>query len=309
MKKLLTSLIVAFSFAAFSQLPYTWVAGVNPGWTNSGALQWRSACGFVTTNCNGSYNNNMNTSYTSPVIDASCPDASTISVTFTAYGNIEYNYDFMFIEYSLNGGTTWNNPYGSGVAWTGDFGASPGTTIPPITLPATNNIRFRFTFQSDWLYTYSGLKLTDFDIVCNVVLPVEMTSFTAKRSGSENILEWSTLSEKNNDYFDVEWSTNPEAELWSSISIIPSQGNSETKQNYSIVHTDPTIGKKNYYRITQVDTDGTRRTYENLTVVDNSMKESPLKEIINLLGQVVDQNTPGIVIYIYEDGTKVKRYQ
>ncbi|WP_300664477.1 hypothetical protein, partial [Fluviicola sp.] len=78
---------------------------------------------------------------------------------------------------------------------------------------------------------------------------------------------------------------------------------------YSAVHSNPAAGKKNYYRITQVDQDGTRRTFDEITVVDNSMKENQLKEIVNLMGQKVNENTPGLVIYIYEDGTKVKKYQ
>lgn len=310
MKKLLTGLIVATGFAAFGQLPYTWTGGVNPGWTSDGAgLQWRGGCSYVTTNCTGNYSNNMNTTYTSPVINASCPDASTVSVTFTAFGNAEYTYDFMFIYYSLDNGATWINPYGAGIGWTGNFGASPGTTIPAITLPSSSNMRFRFHFQSDYIYTYSGYKLTDFDVVCNVVLPVEIYTFTGKRVGSENQLNWITQSEKDNDYFDVEWSVNPEAEIWTSIGNVKTQGNSTEKQAYSLVHSSPSVTKKNYYRITQVDKDGTRRPYEELVVVDNTMKENAVIQIINLMGQEVDEQTTGMVIYVYEDGTKVKKYQ
>ncbi|TSJ46609.1 hypothetical protein [Fluviicola chungangensis] len=308
MRGLLTGLIVASGFAAFSQLPYSWTPGTDPGWTSSGPLQWRSGCSVVTTNCTGTYNNNMNTTYTSPSIDASCANASTVSVTFTAYGNAEYTYDFMFIYYSTDNGATWINPYGAGIGWTGNFGSSPGSTIPAIVIPTSNNIRFRFNFQSDNSFTYPGYKLTDFDVVCNVVLPVEIYSFTGKRTGSENQLNWITQSEKDNDYFDVEWSVNPEADIWSRIGTVQSQGNSSEKQTYGFVHTNPS-GGKNYYRITQVDLDGTRRTYEELVVVDNTMKEIPVKEVVNLLGQPADENTPGIVIYVYEDGTKVKKYQ
>jgi hypothetical protein len=310
MKKLLTGLAAALGFAAFGQLPYTWNAGVNPGWTSDGnGLQWRAGCGYVTTNCNSNYSNNMNTTYTSPVINASCSNATTISVTFTAFGNIEYQYDFMFIEYSLDNGATWINPYGVGTGWTGNFGASPGGTIPAIVLPTSSNVRFRFNFQSDNSFVYNGYKLTDFDVVCNVVLPVEMYTFTGKRLGSENQLEWITLSEKDNDYFEIEWSANPEAELWSDIAIITSKGNSSEKQQYGFVHANPSMGKKNYYRITQIDKDGTRRTFDELVVIDNTMKENAVKEVVNMLGQAVDKDTPGFVIYVYEDGTKVKKYQ
>jgi len=312
MKKLLTGLIVASGFAAYGQLPYNWIMGVNPGWTaiaGSGAtLQWRGACTVVSTNCMGTYNNNSNSYYVSPVIDATCPNASTISVTFTAHGNIEFGYDFLFLEYSLDNAATWINPYGVGVGWTGNFGNAPGGTIPAIVLPATNNIRFRFNFTSDASFNFGGYKLTHFDIACNVVLPVELYSFTGKRVGNVNQLNWTTLSEKDNDYFDVEWSSNPEAQIWSTIGTVSSNGNSSDQQTYAMIHSNPT-SKKNYYRISQVDKDGTRRTFEELVLVDNTMKETPLKEVINLLGEVIDADTPGLVIYVYEDGTKVKKFQ
>lgn len=307
MKKLLTSLIVASGFAAFSQLPYTWNAGTDPGWTSTGGLQWRPGCGVVTTNCTGNYGTNLNTTYTSPTINAGCVNASTLSITFTASGNAEYTYDFLFLEYSPDNGATWLNPYGPGIGWTGNFGS--GTTIPAFIVPASSNFRFRFNFQSDGSFNYTGYKITDFDIVCNVVLPVEIYSFTGKRVGSENRLDWITQSEIDNDYFDLEWSTNPEAEIWVSIGTVQSKGNSSEKQSYSMTHSSPSVTKKNYYRITQVDKDGVRRTFEELILVDNTMKENPLREIVNILGQPADVNTPGLVIYVYEDGTKVKKFQ
>lgn len=305
-------MIVATGFAAFSQLPYSWTPNVDPGWnTPNGALVWRQGCAAVTTNCNGQYGNNLNSSYISPIINATCGNATTIAVTFTASGDIDSGFDFLYLEYSLNDGASWINPYGSGVGLTGNFGSPPGTTISPIILNATNNIRFKFTFQSNGSVNSTGVKITDFDIVCNVVLPVEMGSFTGKRVGNENRLSWVTLSEKNNSYFDIEWSVNPEFELWTSISRISAYGtgSSDVQQHYSLVHSNPTLGKKNYYRITQVDKDGTRKTFDEMAVVDNCMEANPLKEIVNLLGQKADENTPGLVIYVYEDGTKVKKYQ
>lgn len=297
-----------FLTTTWGQLPYSWPTGANPGWTNSGALQWRNGCAVVATNCSGNYANNLNTSYTSYSIDASCIDATSINVTFTAYGQIEYGYDFLFIEYSLNNGTTWINPYGPGIGWTGNFGGAPGMTIPAITLPTAANIRFRFTFQSDWLYNYSGLKLTDFDVVCNIVLPVEMVSFQGKKSGSGNLLEWVTQTENRNDHFELEWTDSPEDGIWNFIGQVPSQGDSEEKQYYQLFHGNPTTGK-NYYRIMQVDQDGNKRVHDQWAVVDNSRSQSEVVTVVNLMGQTVTATTPGVVIYVYEDGTRVKKYQ
>lgn len=310
MKALLTSMMVASSFAALSQLPYTWVSNVDPGWNSpNGALVWRPGCSAVTTNCSGQYGNNLNAPYISPNITATCGNASTISVTFTAYGDIESGRDYLYFEYSLNDGATWINPYGPGVGLTGSFGSFPGTAISPIILNATSNIRFKFTFQSNGSINSSGVKIVDFDIACNVILPIEITSFTGRKTGNENLLNWTTLSENNNDYFDIEWSANPEMDLWTSILQVRSlgTGNSDSRQDYSAIHPNPSA-VKNYYRITQVDKEGVRKEYDDLVLIDNSMEGNPVIEMVNLTGQKVDENTSGFVIYVYEDGTKVKRY-
>lgn len=312
MKKLLTSVMVAWSLAALSQLPYSWVPNVDPGWSTPGGgpLVWRPGCAALTTNCSGQYGNNLNSSYVSPVINAICGTSSTMGVTFTLNGDIESGQDFLYFEYSLTNGATWVNPYGTGVGLTGNFGAAPGTTISPIILNVTNNIRFRFTFQSNGSVNSSGIKITDFDVVCNVVLPIELISFAGKRVKNENQLSWTTLSEKDNAYFDIEWSVTPEYDVWTSVLRVDAfgDGNSQAEQIYSGIHTNPAIGKKNYYRITQVDKDGKRKTFDDLVSIDDTMKENPVKEVVNMLGQMVNEDTPGFVIYIYEDGTKVKKY-
>ncbi len=310
MKMLLMSTMVTIVFGTLSQLPYTWVSNVDPGWNSpNGTLVWRPGCSAVTTNCSGQYGNNLNGSYISPNIDATCTNASSISVTFTAYGDTESGQDMLYFEYSLNDGATWINPYGNGVGLSGSFGSFPGTTVSPIILNATNSIRFQFIFFSNGNINSSGVKITDFDVTCNVALPVEIASFTGKKTGNKNLLNWTTLSENNNDYFDIEWSVNPEMDLWTGVLQVKAlgTGNSDSRQDYSALHSNPS-GGKNYYRITQVDKDGVRSSYDGLVLIDNSIKDSQVVEIINLTGQRVDENTSGFVIYVYEDGTKVKKY-
>ncbi len=156
---------------------------------------------------------------------------------------------------------------------------------------------------------YAGVKITDFDVVCNVVLPIELSWFDGKRVGNENVLQWVTQTEKDNDYFDIEWTTDPEFGSWTSVGTVKSQGNSEVKQSYTLVHSTPSRSKINYYRITQTDLNGEKHVLEDMVTIDNSMKEIPVVKVINLMGQEVDANTPGLVIYVYEDGSNVKVYQ
>ena len=107
MNRFLLFLLTLISIQCFGQLPYSWVPSTNPGWTSTnsgsgGSLNWNGGClgGVVTTNCVGNYSNNQNTSYTSPTINASCTNATSISISFNISGNAEYGYDFLFCEYS-----------------------------------------------------------------------------------------------------------------------------------------------------------------------------------------------------------------
>jgi hypothetical protein len=273
--------------------------------TNSGsgtALNWQAGCSVVTTNCSGNYANNQNTMYTSPTINASCMNASSLGITFSASGNAENGYDFLFIEYSLNNGVTWINPYGAGVGWTGNFGG--GATIPAVNCPTSSTFKFRFTFQSDFSNKYSGYKITGFNIWCNTVLPVELLYFNAdKASCHQNMLTWSTVTETNNHHFDVESSS--DGINFVKIKEIQGAINSMNIISYSYLDPSPTNGL-NYYRLKQVDMNGMHK-YSDIVSVDNSCIEHlKILKVCNLLGQEVENDYEGIYITYYDDGTVIK---
>ncbi len=93
----------------------------------------------------------------------------------------------------------------------------------------------------------------------NTVLPIELTSFTATCDGRSSLVEWSTASERNNDYFSLEHSD--DAINFTEIARIAGAGNSIEQLDYS--YTDYGIhGGDNYYRLVQVDYDGTRTVSE-----------------------------------------------
>lgn len=89
--------------------------------------------------------------------------------------------------------------------------------------------------------------------VANNPLPVLFSSFkVAAKSSCAAELSWETAIEKNNDYFDVERST--DGAKFSSIGKVKSNGNSTTTQRYSFIDERPAQGH-NMYRIRQVDFD------------------------------------------------------
>jgi hypothetical protein len=135
-------------------------------------------------------------------------------------------------------------------------------------------------------YTAAFTSFSPF-IIVSQVLPVELVSFTAKKSGNINTLYWQTASEKNNSHFDIERSINGENN-WTSIGTVKGNGNSVITQNYR--YKDNTPFTISYYRLKQVDTDGTF-TYSNVvSVVDKkgkfniaSVAPNPTKEISTIL--------------------------
>ena len=104
--------------------------------------------------------------------------------------------------------------------------------------------------------TRSGSVITSFGSKSKtIVLPIELTSFTATCDGRSALVEWTTATERNNDYFSLERSD--DAINFTEIARVAGAGNSIEQIDYS--YTDYGIhGGNNYYRLVQVDYDGTR---------------------------------------------------
>ncbi len=83
-------------------------------------------------------------------------------------------------------------------------------------------------------------------------LPVEFLKVTATQKGAGVSVNWSTASESNNKYFDIEKST--DGITWTTLSSLNGAGNSSTVKNYAAYDAKPVAGF-NYYRIKQVDID------------------------------------------------------
>ena len=95
-----------------------------------------------------------------------------------------------------------------------------------------------------------------FSMVYNTIcapLPVELSAFEVIKKEAEALLNWTTLSENNNDYFSIEWST--DGRNFEEIGQVEGAGTSTVEKNYSFEHKKPYSGI-NYYRLRQVDFDG-----------------------------------------------------
>lgn len=106
-------------------------------------------------------------------------------------------------------------------------------------------------------------------------LPVSLEFFSASASEhGANTLIWKTASEVNNDFFDLQHST--DAENWQSISKITGSGNSFDSKMYQYIHHNPKSGK-NYYRLVQVDFDGTKSTHSIAFVFNDNLDFSKIE--------------------------------
>ncbi len=88
----------------------------------------------------------------------------------------------------------------------------------------------------------------------NQVLPVELTSFSAKTANQKVSLEWKTATEVNNYGFNIE--RKQETNDWSKVGFVEGHGNSNSPKFYSFVDKSLTIPGKYLYRLKQIDIDG-----------------------------------------------------
>ena len=131
-------------------------------------------------------------------------------------------------------------------------------------------------------------------IVAPIGLPIELLSFTGKPYNDDVMLEWSTASEYNNDYFYIERST--DGYKWDKISETDATGNSNQKIEYMTFDTNPTKGII-YYRLTQVDYDGLQETFNTIAVNIINNTECDY-QFYDLSGKKIDISTVPTGIYL-----------
>jgi hypothetical protein len=84
-------------------------------------------------------------------------------------------------------------------------------------------------------------------------LPIELLSFTGYCDKQNIILQWSTATEINNNYFTIERSTN--GITWQTAGTVDGAGNSSSQLNYALTDMTPNEGTS-YYRLKQTDFNG-----------------------------------------------------
>ncbi len=133
---------------------------------------------------------------------------------------------------------------------------------------------------SGYIRTNAAISLSNLDITFgstdNVAnpLPIQLLSFTAQCQEQDVVLNWSTASEENNNYFTLLRSK--DAEHFEEIAQITGAGNSNEVLNYSYADYNAAAGNY-YYMLKQTDYNGESETFEPIFVNCKQSKEVELK--------------------------------
>ena len=106
-----------------------------------------------------------------------------------------------------------------------------------------------------------------------VSLGVALQNLDIKTKDNSNVLNWSTASEKNNAYFDVQHAIN--GLDFQTIGTVKGNGTTNAVSHYTYEHKDPSVGT-HYYRLRQVDTDG-KATLSKVVSIQFGGQKSDLK--------------------------------
>jgi len=137
-------------------------------------------------------------------------------------------------------------------------------------------------------------------------LPIDLISFTGEVLGGSVhpivLIRWTTLSQVNNDYFEIQRSI--DAEQWKTVETVTGAGNSNSQMSYSIIDDNPVHGIS-YYRLKQTDYDGQSEAFHPISIVIKEERKEIVKKL-NTLGQEVNDSYLGIVIQIWDNGDITK---
>ncbi len=175
-------------------------------------------------------------------------------------------------------------------ATTVTYGTVSYNPVNPTTLFGTNNPYFGFTGSTGGLNNQQSACLA-----ASLVLPITLIQFDAECKNGKTILNWSTSSEINNDYFTIEKSE--DALNWEEIAFISGAGNNSSILNYSWTDENNT-SKISYYRLKQTDFDGKHEYFDMISA--SCKNENNLNIYPNPFNKTLRINLAEIVSYPFE---------
>ena len=180
-----------------------------------------------------------------------------------------------------------------------------GTT--PLFLNATNNGETYFIHVNTDDLCGIESSCRDITVTRQSALPITLASFEAYLTEGIDkvvVIEWTTYSEQNNDYFTIYKSY--DGYDWFELTKVQGSGNSNNLLNYSTTDNNPRVGYQ-YYKLRQTDFDG---NFEEFNPVSVGL-EVPRVEVVrayNQLGQLVPIETKGFIFLVWDNGDITKTF-
>lgn len=207
------------------------------------------------------------------------PRRPTITPVLNSCGNYTFTPQFLtYFKDAINiNKAVWD--FGDGTATVTNTGASSYNNVnhiytssgnKTITLTVTDA-----TCTQDWAGTLT------INVPC--ALPVELLDFTAKQLGKEVLLTWTTASELNNDYFEIQRSYNGTDFI--TTGQVKGGGNSQNILQYYLIDQRPE-NTTVYYRLVQHDFNG-KTQYSRIISISKNESEmiiapNPTEDDFNL---------------------------
>ena len=98
-------------------------------------------------------------------------------------------------------------------------------------------------------------------------LPITLSNFSGVQKDGSNLLQWSTASEQNSAYFEIQRSDN--GTDFTRIAKVNAAGNSSITKNYQYSDHQLSTSSVYYYRLKMVDIDGSAK-FSSIIFIRNS---------------------------------------
>ncbi len=148
--------------------------------------------------------------------------------------------------------------------------------------------------------TFGRIDHIRITVYYSALLPVEISNFVSSIQNNKAILQWTTASELNNNYFILERSK--DGIQFYSIGEVKGAGKSNQQRDYSFTDDYPLIGIS-YYRIKQVDYNGVF-SYSSILALNHIVNED--NPYINIYPENTSNYTLALQISNIQNNTPVE---
>ncbi|WP_420461367.1 hypothetical protein [Neolewinella sp.] len=203
------------------------------------------------------------------------------------------------INTSINGNRT--------VALLSDFPIDPSATSFEVrATTASGNGSFVYNGTS---YSRSQLPQATSEVrAAAAAAPIELLSWTATPQVANILLQWSSITEMDNDFYTIEYSEDGITFL--ELTRVAGSASSDQLLTYDYTHIAPGPGT-HYYRLAQQDLDGSRTTFDVLAVkLDGQASTNALFPNPASAGQLITLSniTTADISLLRADGSLVARF-